>query len=225
MSTLFCARTHFQNVASYVSNKVAEALHIRRECLNFDARTNSDLREIIAKGQSVEEFRQAVVVLRERYFKFHDGKETFVMPEELEMFNLAHPPWICQPYVRPPPDVYLEKMRRLASEERKERAEGDENKRGADNESDEAQTMSKTKRKKMEKKAQKDKWKTLNQMKIDYQSCSAEDCNNPCSKKCESLLCKRCCKTKSETQIMICEAHKIYVRNLKEGKDVETRDS
>ena len=192
-------------------------------------RTNADLREIIAKGQSVEEFRRAVVALRERYVKFHNGEEKFVLPEELQMFNLAHPPWICQPYVRPPPDVYLEKMRKLAAEERKEREEfevvGEENKRSAENENEEGQPMSKTKRKKMEKKAQKDRWKTMNQMKTDYQSCSAEECNNPCSKKCESLLCRRCCKTKSETQILICEAHKIYVRSLKDGKGVDTRDS
>ena len=186
------------------------------------------MREIIAKGQSVEEFRRAVVSLRERYIKFHNEEETFVLPEELEMFNLAHQPWICQPYVRPPPDVYLEKMRKLAAEERKERESlvpVDENKRCADNENEEAQTMSKTKRKKMEKKAQKDKWKAMNQMKTDYLSCSVEDCNNPCSKKCESLLCRICCKTKSETQILICEAHKIYVRSLNEGKEVDTRDS
>ena len=167
------------------------------------------------------------MALRERYLKFHNREEEFVIPEELKMFNLAHPAWICQPYVRPPPDVYLEKMRKLAAEERKEREEieGEENKRSAENDCEEGQPMSKTKRKKMEKKAQKDRWKTMNQMKTDYQSCSAEDCNNPCSKKCESLLCKRCCKTKSETQILICEAHKIYVRSLKEGKDVDTRDS
>jgi len=94
------------------------------------------------------------VSLRERYLKFHNGEENFVLPEELEMFSLAHQPWICQPYVRPPPDVYLEKMRKLAAEERKER-EGlgvvDENKRCADNENEEAQTMSKTKRKKWRK--------------------------------------------------------------------------
>lgn len=195
----------------------------------FQIRTNADLREIIAKGQSVEEFRRAVVALRERYLKFHNGEEKFVLPEELQMFNLAYSPWICQPYVRPPPDVYLEKMRKLAAEERKEREEfevvGEENKRSAENENEEGQPMSKTKRKKMEKKAQKDRWKTMNQMKTDYQSCSAEDCNNPCSKKCESLLCRRCCKTKSETQILICEAHKIYVRSLKDGKGVDTRDS
>ena len=187
------------------------------------------MREIIAKGQSVEEFRRAIVGIRERFLKFHNGDEKFVLPGELEIFQLDHPPWICQPYVRPPPEVYLEKMRKIAAEERKEREEldretlGEENKRSAEDEKD--QVLSKTKRKKLEKKAQKDKWKCLNQMKTDYQSCSAEDCNNPCSKKCESLLCRKCCKTKSETEILICEAHKIYVRSLEKGKDVDTRDS
>ena len=86
-------------------------------------------------------------------------EEDYVEPEELKIFNLNHPPWICQPYVRPPPDVYLEKMRKIAEEEKREREEqtkdkcdtNDENKRSVEEENEEV-TMSKTKRKKMEKK-------------------------------------------------------------------------
>ena len=69
-----------------------------------------------------------------------------------------------------------------------------------------------------EKKAQKDKWKAINQMKIDYQACNIESCNNPCSKKCPYLICRQCCKKKSEQEIVVCDAHKIYVRSLDSKK-------
>ena len=188
-------------------------------------RKNADLREIIAKGQSIEDFRTSVIGLRDRFIQFHKKEAEYIEPEELKIFNLNHPPWICQPYVRPPPEVYLEKMRKIAAEEKREReeqnkSEGDnneENKRSAEEENDDA-PMSKTKRKKMEKKAQKDKWKAINQMKIDYQACNIESCNNPCSKKCPYLICRQCCKKKSEQEIVVCDAHKIYVRSLDSKK-------
>jgi len=188
----------------------------------FQIRTNADLREIIAKGQSLKDFRRAVTGLKDRYIAFHNGEKEFTEPEELKIFNLKHPPWICQPMVRPPPEVYLEKMRKIAEEEKRERELNkdsenisDETKRTADDAvGDNDEEISKTKRKKMEKKAQKDRWKKINQMKADYQSCSTDECNNPCSKKCPFLICRKCCKTKSEKEIVICEAHKIFVRNL-----------
>ena len=120
-------------------------------------RKNADLREIVAKGANLEDFRRAVVGLRERYLPFHTGDSEFELPEELEIFNLDHPPWICQPYVRPAPEVYLEKMRKIAEEEKKEREEQkkavplDENKRSAEDDKGEP-VLSKTKRKKLERK-------------------------------------------------------------------------
>ena len=178
-------------------------------------RKNSDLREIIAKGHSTEEFRVAVNGVRDRYLRYHSGEESFPEPEELKMFNLKHPPWLCQPYVRPPPEVYLEKMRKIAEEERKERAEAkvDDNKRsGSDPDREEDIQMSKSKRKKLEKKEQKERWKLLNQQKTEYQSCSAESCNNPCSQKCPFLLCRKCCRDKATREPIICEVTR-YVIN------------
>ena len=165
------------------------------------------MREIIAKGHSTEEFRVAVNGVRDRYLRYHRQEESFPEPEELKMFNLKHPPWLCQPYVRPPPEVYLEKMRKIAEEERKERAESkvDDNKRSSENDKEEDIQMSKSKRKKLEKKEQKERWKLLNQQKTEYQSCSAEGCNNPCSQKCAFLLCRKCCRDKAIREPVVCE--------------------
>jgi len=196
----------------------------------FQIRTNSDLREIIAKGHSIEEFRVAVNGLKERYLKYHLREQHFIEPEELKMFNLKHPPWVCQPYVRPPPEVYLEKMRKIAQEEKKERAESklEENKRSASCETDQDQEeiqMSKSKRKKLEKKEQKERWKMLNQQKAEYQSCTSSDCNNPCSQKCESLLCRRCCREKATKEPTICEVHKVYKRSKERIFGEEEREN
>ena len=149
----------------------------------------------------------AVNGVRDRYLRYHSQEESFPEPEELKMFNLKHPPWLCQPYVRPPPEVYLEKMRKIAEEERKERAESkvEDNKRSSENDKEEDIQMSKSKRKKLEKKEQKERWKLLNQQKTEYQSCSADACNNPCSQKCAFLLCRKCCRDKATREPIICE--------------------
>lgn len=150
--------------------------------------------------------------VRERYMRYHQMEETFILPEELKIFNLNHPPWICQPYVRPPPEVYLEKMRKIAEEERRERAENklEDNKRSSSENDKEETQMSKSKRKKLEKKEQKERWKLLNQQKTEYQSCSAAGCNNPCSQKFPFLLCRKCCREKSTKEPLICEVRQIY---------------
>jgi len=194
---------------SYIRGHLFKILHHI-----FQIRGNSDLREIIAKGHSIEEFRTAVNGVKERYLKYHLNEETFIEPEELKMFNLKHPPWRCQPYVRPPPEVYLEKMRKIAEEERKGRAESklEENKRSVSENEKEDLPLSKSKRKKLEKKEQKEKWKILNQQKTDYQSCHSPDCNNPCSQKCAKLLCRKCCREKAKTEPLVCEVHKVYKR-------------
>merc|ERR1719192_2428812 len=116
-------------------------------------------------------------------------------------------------------------MRKIAEEERKERAESkvDDNKRSSENDKEEDIQMSKSKRKKLEKKEQKERWKLLNQQKTEYQSCSAEGCNNPCSQKCAFLLCRKCCRDKATREPVVCEVHKVYKR----GKEtmLEDRDN
>merc|ERR1719213_1371379 len=117
-------------------------------------------------------------------------------------------------------------MRKIAEDERRERAESkvDDNKRaGSETDKEEEIKMSKSKRKKLEKKEQKDRWKLLNQQKTEYQSCSAEACNNPCSQKCAFLLCRKCCREKATRESIICEVHKVIKEVKKECLDKKNK--
>ena len=189
----------------------------------FQVRTNHDLREIIAKSHSLEEFREAVEKVRDRYIVYHEGNMEFIEPEELELFNLKHPVWICQPYVRPPPDVYLEKMRKLAEKERKDREElvktvGVGEKRTVE----QPNQLSKKKQKKLER----NPWKGVSKGRENTELCCGIACKNPCSLKCSHSRCKRCCKEKAFVENLDCEGHRVFIRSNREkakqgGKEKE----
>merc|ERR1712043_58833 len=87
------------------------------------------------------------------------------------------------------------------------------NKRSASENDKEEIPLSKSKRKKLEKKEQKERWKMMNQEKAEYQSCDSAGCNNPCSQKCPLQLCRKCCRDKATTEPIICEVHKVYKRS------------
>merc|ERR1711915_90756 len=185
----------------------------------FQVRTNFDLREIIAKSHSLEEFQHAVEQVRDRYLKYHNGEAEFAQPEELEIFNLKQPVWLCQPYVRPPPDVYLEKMRKLAEEERKAQEDnGGDNKRVAEGE--EVTGLSKKKQKKLERNPR----KAFSQGRENTKMCLAETCNNPCSLKCEQVMCRRCCKEKAYKENLDCFAHRVFIKSNRERARMCTKE-
>ena len=71
-------------------------------------KTNSHIREIFAKGQTFEEFRMASEMIKEIYLPYYEkDHDSWQNPEELNIFNLKYPPYICQPYVRPSPEEHL----------------------------------------------------------------------------------------------------------------------
>ena len=183
---------------SYVRGHLFKMLH---HLLRI--KDNFDLREVMATSTSLAEFRDAVKKLQERYQDYFDGKKAFQLPEELSQFKLIHPPWICQPYVRPPPEVYVKKMEECAVVEGLKRQLS---------ESKPAPGLSKKKLKKLERHPNK---KFLPPCSGNNKICVG--CKiNPGSLKCEYELCKTCCKDKCYKEELDCSGHKILVKTNRE---------
>ena len=73
-------------------------------------------REILARSSSLGDFRSVLDTLGERYGAFHRGEQEYVEAEELAAYNLALPAYICQPYVRPPPEQFIAKLKKIQEE-------------------------------------------------------------------------------------------------------------
>merc|ERR1711874_250923 len=137
-------------------------------------------------------------------------------PPEVELFKLKFPPWVCQPYVRLPPDEYIDKMKKIKEEEADKRKEedarvGGENgdaaaggKRVADTEN--PMGLSKKKLKRLER----NPWKKFNQVRENFKMCSV--CSNPAGLKCEREMCKKCCRSKCFSENLACPGHRVFAR-------------
>ena len=49
----------------------------------YQMKANFDMRQVIAKGNTLAAFRDAVATLKERLMPFHEGSEEFEAPEEI----------------------------------------------------------------------------------------------------------------------------------------------
>lgn len=163
-------------------------------------KSNAGIREIIAKGQSFSDFRNASEKIKDLYLPYFEGKATWENPPELTIFNLKYPPWLCQPYVRPPPEEHLKKLEEIKTKEKQKRQSPEE-----DNEN-ENNGISKRKMKKMERNPHKKFPNGRDNCKL------CRTCPNPCGTKCDKELCRQCCKTKCFTEELDCEGHKIWVK-------------
>jgi len=201
---------------SYVRGHIFKLLH---HCLQI--RENFDLRQVIAKGQSVAEFRSAAEQLRERYGPYARGEQEWAAPPEVELFKLKFPPWICQPYVRIPPDEYIDKMKKIKEEEAGKRKEEEEAARVVENgdaaaaaggkrEADTENPLGLSKKKL--KRLERNPWKKFNQVRENFKMCIV--CSNPAGLKCEREMCKKCCRSKCFKENLACEqpGHRVFVR-------------
>jgi len=165
--------------------------------------------------------------LKERLIDYHTGAKNFEMPDELKMYNLKLPPWICQPYVRPPPEQYLDKMKRLAEEQQRKEAE-EENQGGKRHSggAEEEPQLSRRKRKKLERKLKKLEQHPSRNLNAEggYKFTPCATCGMPSGLKCESKLCKRCCKTKCYTQNLDCPGHKVMTKTNREAARIKYGD-
>ena len=186
---------------------------------------NHDIRQRIGKARSLSEMEDAVAEIKSRLLKYHEGDEPWENPEELKEFVLRFPPWICQPYQRPPPEEHLKKMEEIkardkklleehrAEEERMRKELEEKDDAQEDKEQSESNGMSKRKAKKMERAAERPG--KVKRPRKECQICVS--CINPASGKCGFLLCKSCCRKKCYEEEHDCEGHRIQVKSKREA--------
>lgn len=188
---------------------------------------NFDLRAQFATGSDLKEFRSTVMELKERYLPFHAGQKPWTGVSDSS--NLLPPPWLCQPYVRIPPEEHLKKMEEKQnrnadinqySEEtghvdaEKENQDGGSHKRPRESsvESTESKNMSRRKLRKLRRlKHNPDKVFGTRQG-VD----KCVKCPNPAGTKCLSRLCKACCKTMCYIEELDCPGHRILIKTRRE---------
>lgn len=211
----------------YARGHIFKILH---HCLQI--RTNYDMRSFIAKGQSMGEFRKAAETLKERYLPYVNGEKEWEEPEEVTLFKLKFPPWVCQPYVRLPPHEHLEKMKRIQEEEAAKAAKT----LNSDNSTIKAEEfidangenrgiLSKKKLKKLER----NPFKRFKAERPVFNICGNEKddktCPNTIGEKCERNLCKKCCKTKCFYDELDCAGHKCFAKTNREKSRLKNLQS
>ncbi|KAI4470216.1 trna-dihydrouridine synthase [Holotrichia oblita] len=72
---------------------------------------NNELRIQLGSANTLHTFRSIVVEIRDMYLPYHEGKLKWEQKTTEEgALNIVLPPWLCQPYVRIPPDEHLKKI-------------------------------------------------------------------------------------------------------------------
>lgn len=189
---------------------------IRGHCFKIfhhlmNLRPNSDLREELAVANNLDKFRIVVEKIRGKYEPYHHGVKVYnpeevdpsVMQEELA-YNLALPPWLCQPYIRVAPEMHkqiLAEKVRLAEDPNREKRQYFDN---------EGQEISRKRMKKLRRRMRRPN-KPEGRHERNLENCT--DCTNPMGSKCVFQLCRICCRDKCYSQDLDCRGHGILIKS------------
>ncbi|KAM7355478.1 dihydrouridine synthase 1 [Cochliomyia hominivorax] len=177
----------------------------------MNLRPNSELREELAVANDLQKFRDVVQKIKTKYEPYHEGQEPYemeemdpsVMQEPLGL-NLALPPWLCQPYIRVPPEIHkqiiAEKVRLAEDPNREKRHYFDS----------EGQEISRKRMKKLRRRMRRPN-KPEGKHERNLENC--DQCNNPMGFKCEFRLCRICCREKCYTEDCDCPGHGILIKS------------
>lgn len=209
---------------SYIRGHLFKILH---HLMNL--KSNAPLREQMALSHSVAEFRAIVKELDDKYTPFHEGRqqwtgeETSLPPTESGLdepdYNLSLPPWLCQPYIRAPPEVHRQKLQeatRLASDPNREKRQFYDQ---------EGNEISRKKMKKMKRVQRRPNRAGLlpgdpnrEQTRRFDEICKNEkiECTNPMGMKCGHRLCRVCCKNHCFHGDLDCVGHKIFIKSRRD---------
>ncbi|XP_037957616.1 tRNA-dihydrouridine(16/17) synthase [NAD(P)(+)]-like isoform X2 [Teleopsis dalmanni] len=177
----------------------------------MNLRPNSDLREELALANQIEQFRNVVSKIQKKYECYHNGEQTYEQEEmdpnvlqQVEGQNILLPYWLCQPYIRIPPETH----KQIIAEKAKLAEDPNRIKRHFyDNEGNE---ISRKRMKKLRRRMRRPH-NPDGQHDRNLESC--ELCTNPLGFKCPYRLCRICCRDKCYTENCDCVGHKILIKS------------
>ncbi|KAG5306893.1 DUS1L synthase, partial [Acromyrmex insinuator] len=167
---------------------------------------NQEERENLATNSTLEAFKSVAYALRDRYLPYHEGH--LIWQTGKTDYNLELPPWLCQPYVREPPQEYTQKIQDGAPRKREYRDE-------------EGNEISRKRSKKLKRIARRPN-RTTSIPKRSSDRCHA--CPNPLGFKCEYKLCRQCCRNKCYIENLDCAGHRNLTKTRRQmAKEFEAK--
>lgn len=150
----------------------------------------------MARNSTMESFKNVVYGLRDRYLPYHEGR--LAWPQQPSDYNLKLPPWLCQPYVRHPPEEHAQKLQ-IQNTESQSKATKRKFKDEDGNE------ISRKRLKKLRRIARRPNRAAV---VVKRGSNLCRDCPNPVGLKCVHKLCRQCCRNKCFTENLDCVGHR-----------------
>lgn len=195
---------------SYARGHVFKLTH---HCLSMPE--NFDLRHRLSKCATIEEMGAVVQDMKDRMLSYTKEDCSWEPKKDSAEAKLPFPPWICQPYVRIPPEQHLAKLvdSRKKALERAQQKQDDEEDEGNNSEGKRASSEEADISKKKQKKLLKNPNKTFERPSSKYAKCI---CKNPVGGKCSYGMCRACCRVHCYTQGLDCPGHYILVKTKRE---------
>lgn len=132
---------------------------------------NQEIRDEVATAQTIGQFRSIVNRLKDLFEPYHLGQRVWINENEQPTdYNLSLPPWICQPYIRMPPEKHMEYL----AQKEKEAAEREK----IDYFDEDGRKISKNTMKRLKKAARKSEGLRQKQNR-NFEICNGTKCANP----------------------------------------------
>ncbi|KAF5304014.1 hypothetical protein FQA39_LY01799 [Lamprigera yunnana] len=166
--------------------------------------SNNSLRMDLGAANTHDDFKRIVYCLMNMYVNYHEGLKKWEHTTAEGTQNLVLPPWLCQPYVRNPPEEHIKKTTEAEScvENKRQYEDSDGN------------PISRKRMKKLRRIARRPEKSESVQTHRSLEKCQL--CVNPLGTKCEYKLCKKCCRDKCFIENLNCEGHRILVKARRE---------